>query len=96
MKRGGFAVANPPLIRNGLFQKAEELEDEVPAFLNSGNLQFFIRRVNTTEGRTEGYHVEFGVFLGEETAFESGVDGFDGGFFVEDVFISFHQQVECL
>ena len=47
MKRGGFAVANPPLIRNGLFQKAEELEDEVPAFLYGGNLQFFIRGVNT-------------------------------------------------
>lgn len=40
-----------------LFQNPEEFHDEVPAFLNGGDFQFFIGGVNAAEGWAEGDHI---------------------------------------
>ena len=67
----------------------ENVEQVIPYHLYGGDEQTLVGRVNAAQRRTEAYHVELGIFLREETTFQSGVDSQNLGLFAEETLVAF-------
>ena len=48
----------------------------------------------STQGRTEAHHVETWIFLGEEAALQSGMDGTYLRFFAEQLFVFIDSKLQ--
>ena len=65
--------------------RLEQGHEVLPPEGNGGYEQALVGRVYATHGGAEGYHIEVGVFLKEESALETCVDGFHLGLLAEEL-----------
>ena len=67
----------------------QDIQQVFPEFFYGRNMHSFVGRVHSCECRPEGYHVECGIFVEEQAAFQSGMNCFYFGVYTEQAFIGF-------
>ena len=59
-----------------------------------GTVQFLTRSMNTSQSRTEGYHVDVSEFLAKKSALQAGMNGFNLRLITEEFLVRLHAQFE--
>ena len=68
----------------GLFTFSDDILEQQDEAVQAGQVQSLARSVDSAEGGAEGYHVQMRVFVQEESALQSGVDGPHYGILAEE------------
>ena len=77
-----------------ILQRFEDPAEPSVAAIGGGYGETLLRGVDAVHLRTDGYHVEIGVLLEEESALQTGMDRQHFGFGFEEVDIGFLGDVE--
>lgn len=65
----------------------EHFEQQIPELGNRGDFEPLVGRMHAAQRRAEGNHLQFGVFLEEQAAFQSGMDRTHLGLRTEQAFV---------
>ena len=65
----------------------EHYEQQIPELGNRGDFEPLVGRMHAAQRRAEGNHLQFGVFLEEQAALQSGMDRTHLGLRTEQAFV---------
>ena len=74
------------------FQGLEDFECEVPEHFDGLDFNLLAWGMDTTQGGTIANHVHARIFLADETAFKTGMDGTDDGVVAEHALVGLYSH----